>query len=261
MNKIFPLLLFLLYGLSSAGQERELLPGKLIAEDGEISFINIINLSSRTGTTNNSEGEFEIQVAKQDTILFSSIQYEPREIIITEEVLKKAFLTVLLVEKIDELKEVNISDISLSGNLGKDLEFIPTLTQADLGFPMSDIPKPTIIERKLKTASNVSTSSKKNPPGLINVSLDGILNRINGKIERLQKAAANEDLSQAVDAGVAAMPVSFFNDLKIPEDRIRDFVYFCAEDLNFQDLLPEAKRLELVQFYMEKAVLFIKERM
>ena len=171
--------------------------------------------------------------------------------------LKKAFLTVLLVEKIDELKEVNISDISLSGNLAKDLEFIPTLTQADLGFPMSDIPKPTIIERKLKTASNVSTSSKKNPPGLINVSLDGILNRINGKIEKLQKAAANEDLSQAVDAGVAAMPASFFKDLAIPEDRIRDFVYFCSEDPDFRDLLPEAMRLQLVEFYLVKAPVFV----
>ncbi|HER40574.1 MAG TPA: hypothetical protein ENO10_05075 [Salinimicrobium catena] len=261
MKKTYLLFLILLLHFSAFGQERELVTGKIMTGEEEISSINIINLSSKMGTTNNSKGEFEILVERQDTLLFSSVQYEPREIIITEEVLKKAFLTVLLVEKIDELKEVNISDISLSGNLAKDLEFIPTLTQADLGFPMSDIPQPTIIERKLKTASNVSTSSKKNPPGLVNVSLDGILNRINGKIEKLQKAAANEDLSQAVDAGVAAMPASFFKDLAIPEDRIRDFVYFCSEDPDFRDLLPEAMRLQLVEFYLAKAPVFVKERM
>lgn len=261
MNKTYLLILLLLLNFSAFGQERELLVGKIIAQDGEVSFINILNLSSGMGTTNNSDGEFEIQVAKQDTLLFSSIQYEQREVIITEEVLKMSFLTVLLVDKIDELKEVSLSDIDLSGNLATDLEYIPTLTQADLGFPMSDIPKLTSIERKLKTASNVSTSSKKNPPGLINVSLDGILNRINGKIEKLQKAAANEDLSQVVDAGMAALPVSFFEDLTIPEDRIRDFVYFCAEDQRFYDLLPETKRLELLEFYLEKAPVFVKERM
>ncbi|WP_029035726.1 hypothetical protein [Salinimicrobium terrae] len=174
------------------------------------------------------QGEFEIEVAVSDTLKFSSVQYEQREIVITEEVLKKTFLTVLLVEKIDELAEVSISDISLSGNLVTDLENIPTLSQADLGFPMYDIPRPTSIERKLKTASNVSTTSKYNPPGNLNVSLDGIINRLNGKTAMLQKAAANEDRSQAVDAGIAALSESIFEELSIPENRIRDFIYYCA---------------------------------
>lgn len=261
MSKNYLIALALLLYFSAFGQERKLLTGRIITQDQENSFINIINLSSKSGTTNNSKGEFEISVSKEDTLLFSSVQYESREIIITEEVLKMAFLPVLLVEKIDELKEVTLSDINLSGNLANDLEYIPTLTQADLGFPMSDKPKLTSIERKLKTASNVSTSSKYNPPGMVNVSLDGIINRFNGKTEMLRKAAANEDLSQVVDEGVAALPVSFFSDLGIPKDRHRDFVYFCAEDESFSALLPEAKRLELVEFYLIKATQFLKERL
>ena len=235
--------------------------GKILTPNEEIFSINIVNLTSEIGTTNNSNGEFQIEVAANDTLLFSAVQFEQRDIIITEEVLKKAFLTVLLVEKIDELEEVSISDISLSGNLATDLENIPTLTQADLGFPMSDAPRPTSIERKLKTASNVSTTSKYNPPGMFNVSLDGIINRLNGKTAMLQKAAANEDLSQAVDAGIAALPVSFFEDLLIPKDRIRDFVYFCAEDPDYYLLLSEARRLDLVDFFQSKAPQFVKERL
>lgn len=261
MSKIYLLGIFLFLYFSASGQERKLLTGKIVTQDQEFSFINIINLSSKTGTTNNKSGEFEISVAKNDTLLFSSVQYERREIVITREIFEKSFLIVLLMEKLDELKEVSISNINLTGNLLKDLEFIPTLTQADLGFPMSDQPKPTSIERKLKTASNVSTSSKYNSPGLVNVSLDGIINRINGKTEKLEKAAANEDLSQAVDAGVAALPVSFFSELGIPKDRLRDFVYFCAEDEFFLSLLPEAKRLELLEFYQLKAPKFVTERL
>ncbi|MCY2687469.1 hypothetical protein [Salinimicrobium sp. TH3] len=261
MKRSLALFLFLIFNLSSIAQEKTLLQGKIVAPEKEISAINIINLTSEKGTTNNKRGEFELEVAVNDTILFSSVQYESREIVITSEVLKKAFLPVLLVEKIDELPEVTLSDINLSGNLAKDLENIPTLTQADLGFPMSDRPRPTSIERKLKTASNVSTSSKYNPPGNLNVSLDGIINSINGKTAMLQKAAANEDLSQIVDAGVAALPLAFFTDLDIPEDRIRDFVYFCAENRRFSTLLPEAKRFELVEFYQAKALQFVKERL
>lgn len=255
------LLLIIVFLSCSAYSQEYLLKGKIITANLEGSSINIVNLTKELGTTNNSEGEFEIPVSVNDTLYFSSVQFEPREIVVTEEVLKKAFLTVLLVEKMNELQEVNISDISLSGNISTDLQNIPTLTQADLGFPMSDVPRPTSIERKLKTASNVSTTSVYNPPGMLNVSLDGILNRINGKTEMLQKAAANEDLSRAVDAGVAAMPVSFFTELSIPEDRIRDFVHYCSEDSNFAALLPEQKRFELIELFQAKAPQFVKERL
>jgi hypothetical protein len=260
MRTLLLLVLATVY-FSVSGQERSLLKGRILIPDAEISSINIINLTSKQGTTNKADGTFEIEVKTGDTLLFSSVQYEVLEMIITEEVLKMAFLTVHLEEKVDELSEVNISDIDLSGNLSTDLATIPTLTQADLGFPMSDTPRPTSIERKLKTASNVSTTSKYNPPGNINVSLDGIINRLNGKTRKLEMAAANEDLSQLVDAGVAAMPASFFTHLSIPEDHIRDFVYFCAEDAGFSTYLPEHMRLELTAFYQKKAPQYLKERM
>lgn len=261
MRRIYLTIMVLCLAFYGYGQEKSLLKGKILTQDGEISSINIINLTSEFGTTNKADGRFEIEVSLNDTLLFSSVQYEPIEIVVTEEVSKRAFLTVLLVEKIDELGEVNICNISLSGNLATDIGNIPTLTQADLGFPMSDVPRPTSIERKLKTASNVSTTSKYNPPGNLNVSFDGIINRLNGKTEMLQKAAANEDRAQAVDAGVAALPTSFFENLSIPENRIRDFVHYCAEDVNYYRLLSETKRLELVEFFQSKAPQFVKERL
>ena len=110
-NKAFWILVLSFLCFSASGQERSILKGKIFTHDGEIYSINIINLSSEMGTTNDGKGEFEIPVAVKDTLLFSSVQYEPHEVIVTDEVLKRAFLTMLLVEKIDELKEVNISDI------------------------------------------------------------------------------------------------------------------------------------------------------
>lgn len=247
MLRFFLFFTLLLSNVSGYSQERFLLKGEILTQDQEVSSINIINLTSETGTTNNSEGEFEIEVRVSDTLLFSSVQYELRKIVITEEVLKRTFLTVLLVEKIDELQEVSISDINLSGNLPTDLDNIPTLTQADLGFPMSDVPKPTSIERKLSTASSGG--------------LDLLLNTLNGKIKMLKKAEANEDRSLIVDKGEAALPISFFTELAIPADRIRDFVYFCSEDPKFTSYLPNDMRLDLVEYYRKKAPQFLSERL
>lgn len=246
MRRIYLTIMVLCLAFYGYGQEKSLLKGKILTQDGEIFSINIINLTSEFGTTNKADGRFEIEVSLNDTLLFSSVQYEPIEIVVTEEVSKRAFLTVLLVEKVDELAEVNISNISLSGNLATDLKDIPTLTQADIGFPMNDVLPPTSIERKLITASS---------------GFDGFLNTLNGKIKMLKKAAAWEDLEQIVTAGANALPVSFFKELSIPENRIRDFVYFCAEDPDFESYLPRDMRLELMQFYKQKAPKFIEEKL
>ncbi|MGI0107412.1 hypothetical protein [Salinimicrobium sp. WS361] len=115
--RFFCFLIFFIVYFSSFSQERSLLKGQILTPDAEASSINIINLTSKQGTTNSSEGLFEVEVSVNDTLLFSSVQYESREIIVTRKVLKKPFLTVLLVEKVDELSEVNISDITLAAIL------------------------------------------------------------------------------------------------------------------------------------------------
>ena len=260
-NRQLFILFFIFVSLSCFSQQRERLEGKILADSLNGAAINILNLSSGMGTTNNEAGDFQIAARVEDTLYFSSIQYETREIVISEDLLKKDFLGVMLKEKLNELDGVNISNITLEGNLNTDLDKIYTFTQADMGFPMSDVPKPTSIERKLHTASGIQKDSKENPPGMVNVSLDGILNEMNGRSDMLRKAAANEDLSQLVDKGVAAMPVTFFiEDLAIPEEYIWDFIYYCARNPNFATLLPEHKKFELIEYYQLKAPQFNEER-
>lgn len=262
MNKAcFFLLIFVLPFYCSA-QQVPILKGQILSDSLNGSSINIVNLSRKIGTTNNSKGQFEIVAAKGDSLFFSSVQYEPLEIVVSEEVLEKAFLEVYLIERLNELEEVNLSNISLSGNLQQDIEQIQTTDQAAFGFKLPAQPRLSSVERKLKTASNVQKDSKRQSAGLVNVSLDGILNRLNGKIEMLEKASENEEQAQVVDRGIKAVPASYFiEDLKIPEEQIVNFVHFCAENPNFPKLLPPSKRFELMDYYRKKAADFIAERM
>ena len=162
--------------------------------------------------------------------------------------IERQYLEVVLLQKINQLEEVNISNISLSGNLERDLSTIETVNQADFGIPYPTKPRPTTIERKIYTASSGS--------------LGLLINTLNGRIKMLKKARANQELSMLVDKGMNALPLSVFVDeFKIPEEHVINFVYFSAEDPKFKNLVNREAPLELLQFYQGKVQQFLEERM
>ena len=63
----------------------------------------MINNTSQMNTITDSDGFFEIDVALGDEIIFSSVQYRIRSVIITDEILKKNRLVVSVNENINEL--------------------------------------------------------------------------------------------------------------------------------------------------------------
>ena len=237
------LLVFLIFSITTTAQENTVLKGQILADSLEGSSINIVNLTQETGTTNNSQGQFEIMVAGGDTLLFSSVQYEIREIVISKEILTTGYLEVSLDVSMNELEEVNISNTSLSGNLTTDVSNIETFDQAAVGFALPSVPRPTSVERKIYTASSTS--------------FDLILNMLNGRLKMLKKAAENIEYESLIDLGVEIFPTEFYLDyLRIPEDKIRLFVYYCGEDTRFKKLLIKKEALSLIEFYTEKATAF-----
>lgn len=69
-----------------------------------------------------------------DILKFSSVQYKPVEVEISEELFNRKFLEVGLEDNLTELGEVRISNINLTGNLEQDLEQMEVFSQADVGF-------------------------------------------------------------------------------------------------------------------------------
>ncbi|HER40575.1 MAG TPA: hypothetical protein ENO10_05080 [Salinimicrobium catena] len=242
MKKPF-FILFILASLTTTSQEQGLLKGQIIADSLEASLINIINLQREIGTTNTSSGSFEIEAEVGDTLLFSSVQYEIQEIFISDRILEKGYLEVSLVPMMNELEEVNISNISLSGNLSSDLSNIETFDQASVGFPLSSVSRKTSVERRIYGASS--------SPLML------IINMLNGRLKRLKRAKKNMEYESFIDLGVDIFPKEFYDDyLQIPEDKIRLFVYYCGEDSRFEKLLIKREALPLIELYLEKAAEF-----
>lgn len=252
MSKNLFLILSFLVGFSALGQEAFQLKGKVIADSLDGNAINIVNLTQETGTVNSTSGDFEIEVYLKDTLVFSSLQYKPVEIKITSEILEKSFLPVHLVENINQLEEVTISNINLTGNLERDISEIKTTKPFSMGMGLHKGPPPTIVERKLYTASHSGSGA----------SLDYMLNSINGRLKMLEKAKKNDDLQALVQKGMHTLPTNFFTtDLNIPEEEIVNFIYYCAEDPRFKKFIAQKKDLELIEFYSGKSEYFIENRM
>ncbi len=253
MKKIVFLLL-VFYAGTVYCQEETMVKGRIIFSSLNLSEINIINLSTNFGTVNNSAGEFEIMVAVGDELLFSSVQYEPEYVLITPEIFDKRWFQVKLEPALNELQPVTISNIDLSGDLIADSQLVEEkayFNNNSFGLPMPG-PKISVEDRRIYTATTGA-------PGII--PLDLILNVISGRLKKLKRLKSYAELDKVVDEGMNSMEKDFFvSECGIPEIYIASFMYFCAENPNFKDLLSNGRDIELVPFFKKQAALYKMKR-
>jgi hypothetical protein len=206
------------------------------------SAINILNLTQETGTTNNEEGDFKIKVNLGDELLFSSVQYMPYKITVDEEILEMEKLIVELVPSVTELEQVSISNIDLSGNLLADVNSIEGEIIYDnqtLGFP-PPLPATPIETRRMYAATS----------GF----LGGLVNLISGRLKQLKRLEEMVQLKALVEKASRSMDEDFFvKECQIPTELIISFMYFCAEEDYFKNLVHTDQKLDLTGFFIQKA--------
>lgn len=235
------LLLFLLFLLfqNTVAQERQILQGQIIVDSIQnASGVHVINLNAETGTTTDIKGEFKILAKPGDSIFFSSVQFENRNFVVKNASLEGS-LKIRLINKFNELDEVQLDDIKLSGVLSEDVTRMPKSIYEKLGMPFPK-PRRTSLELAIQSASGGGP-------------LVSVLNRLNGTTEQLEKAEKNNQLSILVNKGLNLVGKSFFvGQLKIPENEIMNFIFYCAEDEQYKKLVLAESTLQLVEFFNKK---------
>lgn len=244
-NNVTLLITFILFlfFIKVNGQDRTLITGKISADSTQIiSGVHVINMNAETGTTPNNSGEFQILAKPGDSIFFSSIQFEHQTIILSENDLNN-ILVVKLMEKYNELEEVQLDDIRLSGVLSEDITRMPKSVYEKLGW---SFPKPR------RSSLELAVNSAKNSGPLVTA-----LNVLNGKIKLLEKAEENNKKAILVDKALHLFGESFFiSQIGIPKEEIMNFLFFCAETTEFSDLVLSEKVLKLVDFYKSRVESF-----
>ncbi|MFQ3173019.1 MAG: hypothetical protein ACI9WT_002046 [Flavobacterium sp.] len=183
--------------------------------------VNVVNLRTDQSAASNKEGVFYLFVNEGDLLAFSAVNLVTLRRSITKAEILKNSIAVKMVANSIPLKEVVVNGDT-------------RITADNLGIISYNQKKYTPAERKLYTARS----------GL----LDRPLNWVSGRTAMLQKQVAvekNERLMYRLEY--------FFGDkyyietLKISEDYIRGFQYYCIEDIDFVAAL-NAKNKTLAMF-------------
>ncbi|WP_037315303.1 hypothetical protein [Salegentibacter sp. Hel_I_6] len=252
--KFLLLAIFLISG-SIFSQEKKILTGQILTEEPLKSSIHIINVTSKKGSVSELSGYFSVEVNPGDSLLFSSVQYKNKTLIVDEKVLEEINFKIKLSEDLTELDEVKLH--KLSGNLANDISGIKIFNKFDLNAPMRRKPPPSQVERQLYTATTGPGGSRLSVLGILTgtMPLDPIINGISGRTALLKKRREKYEFKVNVEKAVYLISEeTFTEDFKIPQNEIMNFAYYCAENYDLEILLDDP--LELYEFFKSKALEF-----
>ena len=237
MKQIYFLILFLFsIPLFSQGI-RVKISGEIKSDSVLVENVHVYNKTSNRGSISNAKGKFQISVRLKDTLLFSNIQYAKRSVIISKNHLERNFIRVSLNQSTNDLEEIVVRNMASS-----------------LGLPNADKEPLAPTERQINYYKK-----------------GGALNNIYGwatgdkkKLKKLQKMkdADDEDFEKRmiiVDVREQFPDEIFINTLKIPEDRIDAFIYYCIDD-NFMFLFSKKRNIEIIDIFINNRESFLKTK-
>ncbi len=235
--------LFLLLCAIEASAQAVEITGKITATD-EVEGIHIINKTASRFSISNSNGGFTIPAKLNDTILFSGISYQPKEIVVTKLIIASKQMLVYLEELVTALDEVVVGKI-LTGNLMFDIENAEL--KRDLDFYDLGIPGYT---GKLKTQTERRLYEATSGGGLIPIV--PIINAISGRTKRLKQFVKLEKMDNCLDKMKADFSELFFSTHDLEEEHRVEFFYFCQDDPEFENLCKIKNDMSTLTFLETK---------
>lgn len=209
--KISNILLFFLILLSriafgqNAGEKE--IHGKIIVEAIAAEGVNIVNTSDGNSAISAEDGMFSILAKEGDVLVVSALNLVTLHKRLNSSDLQSVVIEVQMTSKSIDLKEVIVNEY-------------PNINAGNLGIVPFRQKKYTPAERKLYTANS----------GL----LDRPLNWISGRTARLKKEVAIEQKErELVKLSYLFEDKYYIETLKIPEEYIKGFQYYCIEDMDF----------------------------
>lgn len=215
-------LFFLAQFLMAQGSVEKVIRGQVTAEAIPVEGVNVINTFSKINTVSDQYGNFSILAKDEDVLSLSSVNYEPLRKYISKQEYNLGTIVVSITAISIELKEVIINDR-------------PDITAENLGIIPRDQIKLTPAERKVYTATSGT---------------DALINYFSGRTKILKKeleVERKEVLMQKLE--YLFEDKYYIETLKIPEDEIKGFQYYCVEDSYFENAL-NSKNKTMCMFFI-----------
>ncbi len=218
----------------------------------DLGSIHILNITAQQFTITNDKGAFIVPAKLHDTILVSSIQYIPQNIVVTQTILDLEFLSIQLEDRVNELDEVVVGKV-LTGDLLLDIDNSDAkrdINFYDVGIPGYTGKPKTQKERKLYEAD--AGKSIVIAPLFIGINIHKILNKISGRTKKLKNAVKLEEQVTCMNKIKSEFSNLLFADYEIEDHLKNEFFYFVAEDPNFEAYCNADNDFETYQFLLQK---------
>lgn len=232
---IFLCSVFLISIFSTFGQdiERKKLNGKINARSSTLEGIYVLNLGAKTETATKDGGYFTILSRAGDSIMFSSIQFKGKIIVLDEKDFAEDLFHVSLETMINQLDEVMVVKYK-------------SLNAYDLGIIQRPAKFYTPAERKFRTATGVDAQVGLNS----SFTLDPLFNLLSGRSAMLQKEVEIEKKERWIEKMEDIYSEDYIvKKLKIPAEHFKGFQYFAVENIRFTNAIG-AKDKSMARFLL-----------
>ena len=224
--------------------------GKVLQGNRSVPDVHVMNITAQRATITNALGNFSITAQIGDSLVFSAVQLQRKTLVVTAALMESKSLVVYMDEQVNLLDEVVLRPFDLSGDLETDLQNTPkekVYVTATLGLPNAYVKPKTLAERRLFEAVTGGGIVPLNP----------VLNAISGRTKYLKKVLATERKYARTSRVRAFYPDSIYvRVLKIPYERIPDFMYFCEVDTEFSSIVDSRDKLRILEFLKQKSLVY-----
>ena len=201
--------------------------GRILNFETPIADVHIYNMTSKRGTSSNAHGEFSITVKLNDTLFISHIEYTSRQIVISKKMIQQSFSIFYLEVATNYLNTVEVKNHTLTGLLFTDAKSVnqDSISKAfDFIREMMRIAKlpsknTELFNREASYVNDVDPISMNGVGASIGIGFRDKKNELRREL-RLKKSTPERIIA---DFGKEY----FIKKLKIPEDKIHQFLTFC----------------------------------
>ncbi len=246
------LLCFVLMGTTLSAQTlfTKQIEGRVYSESGDVAATHVLNITSdKASITDLERVLFDYRQNSMIPWCFLPYSLRERPWWLPTAFLKARCFMCLWRMPLTELDEVIVMPYNLTGDMTLDLDRMqiePVVTASTLGLPNAYVKIPTQAERELFAATA-------NPF----MSFDPLINAITGRTKMLKERIARNKKYQRTQRVRAFYADSLYGkELKIPEDNIADFMYFCEVDPDFQTVVDTHDRFKIWEFMRKKSLVY-----
>lgn len=216
---------------------RKTLHGQIVNDSIKLENVIVFNVNSKTGMLIGSKGFFNILVKVNDTLVFSSLAFKSRKIILTEKQISAPILRVTLEAYTNQLAEVIVP-------VKKKIKPINGNTQAIVDKQYFDDEKSSPKNRTMPSDGTIE-----NGMNFVRIYKD-VLKTLRKNNPEIIDYTQNKSFTEVA---LKRVGYDFFaNTLQLNDDEIRLFLIFCENDPKSKSLIKSENEFQLIDFLVTK---------